>query len=238
MRRLSRFVLLLGGFLLAGCTSTPPDAENDPFEAVNRTVYDLDDPFDKYVVLNLAGLYLREVPKPVRTGVQHVLDNADAPATFVNDILQGRFTGAGKTAGRFVLNSTVGLGGIFDVAARYGLLRHVSDFGQTLSVYGVGEGPFLVLPIVGPEPPRDLVGDAVDLFLNPLAWLPPDAPLAERIGVTAGLKVADPYMTNARDIFFRRELEKGSLDPYATMRSTYRQRRNNEIAGGKPIVDQ
>jgi phospholipid-binding lipoprotein MlaA len=238
MRRLNWIVVVFGGLLLAGCASSAPDAANDPFESANRAVYNLDEPFDKYVVLNLAGLYIRNVPRPLRRGVQNVLDNFSAPATFANDVLQGELGRAGVAAGRFALNSTVGLGGLFDIAAKNGLRQHMSDFGQTLSVYGVGEGPFLVLPIIGPEPPRDLVGDTVDLFLNPLAWLPPDAPLAQHIAVSAGLKITDHYMDHARDIFLRRELEKGSLDSYATMRSTYRQRRNNEIAGGKPTVDQ
>ena len=152
--------------------------------------------------------------------------------TIANDLLQLRMDRAARMTGRMVLNSTVGLGGIINIAAKHGLPEQKADFGQTLSRYGVGPGPFLVLPIIGPEPPRDLLGDTADLFVDPLTWLPAGWPLFDRVGLTTGVHVWDPYLTHARNMLLRKELEKGSLDPYATMRSISRQLREDEIEGG------
>jgi phospholipid-binding lipoprotein MlaA len=156
--------------------------------------------------------------------------------TIGNDMLQLDFGRATTATARLALNSTIGLGGLVDVAARHGLPQDRSFFAQTLARYGMGEGPFLVLPIVGPEPPRDLVGDAADLFMNPLTWLPGDWPLPDRLGLGEGVHVWDHYLTHARDMLLRHELEKGSVDAYATMRSTYRQIRADEINRGKPVL--
>ncbi len=238
MRLVQGFVVGFCACGLLGCATSSPEAvaANDPFEPANRAVYEFDEKFDQYVVLNLAGLYLNQVPKGIRTGIHNVLSNADEPVTILNDVLQGEFGGAFRTTARMTLNSTVGLGGIFDVAAKNGLPEHPADFGQTLSRYGVGEGPFLVLPVIGPEPPRDLVGDGVDLFMDPVTWIPDGWPLLDRLGLTAGVRIWDPFLTHARNIVLRRELEKGSLDPYASMRSVYRQLRADEINGGRIAV--
>lgn len=223
---------------LFGCATHSPEAvaNNDPFEPMNRPTYNFDEKVDHFVVLPVAGLYINYVPKAVRQGIHNMLANAEEPVTIINDVLQLHIGRAATATGRMALNSTVGLGGIVDVAAKRGLTEQTADFGQTLSRYGVGEGPFLVLPILGPEPPRDLVGDAADLFIDPLAWLPPGWPLLDRLGLTTGVHIWDPYLSHARDMVLRQELQKDSLDPYATMRSTYRQIRADEINGGKPVV--
>ncbi|HEY5046724.1 MAG TPA: VacJ family lipoprotein [Rhizomicrobium sp.] len=228
------------GLVLAGCATSAPEAVNahDPFEPTNRAAFAFNEKFDKYVVLPIAGFYLGDLPAPIRKGLHNVVANLDLPVTFANDVLQGEPAHAGETLKRFAMNSTLGLGGILDVATPAGLPAHRSDFGATLAGLGVGEGPFLVLPVIGPDPPRDLLGDAVDLALDPLSYLPAAWPLGERIGAAIGVQIADPFETHARNIFLRQELEKGSLDPYATMRSTYRQIRAREIAGGKPIFDE
>lgn len=231
--------LLLGAFALAlaGCTTAPePVRNNDPFEPINRAVYRFDEKIDQYALLPVAGLYINNVPKRLRLGVHGVFSNAEEPVTIINDILQLKLTEAGRMTGRMVLNSTIGIGGIVDVAGKHGLTDTPSDFGQTLDRYGIAEGPFLVLPVIGPEPPRDLVGDAADLFLDPITCLP-GWPLLDRLGLTAGVHVWDPYLTHARDMVLRRELEKGSVDPYATMRSTYRQIRADQINGGLPVIN-
>jgi phospholipid-binding lipoprotein MlaA len=233
-------VALIGAWALglAGCTTSSPEAvaANDRFEPMNRAIYDFDEKFDRYVVLPLAGLYVNNVPKLVKVGVHNVFVNAEEPVTVANDILQLEFVRAGRMTARMALNSTAGLGGLVDLAAKHGLPEQTADFGQTLSRYGIGEGPFLVLPIIGPEPPRDLVGDGADLFIDPLTWLPIGWPMLDRLGVTAGVHVWNPYLTHARNMLLRHELEKGSLDPYATMRSIYRQQRDWEINGGRPVV--
>lgn len=223
---------------LAGCATPSPEAvaANDRFESMNRAIYGFDEKFDGYVVLPLAGLYVNNVPKPVKVGVHNVFVNAEEPVTIANDILQLELVRAGRMTARMALNSTAGLGGIVDLAAKHGLPEQTADFGQTLSRYGVAEGPFLVLPIIGPEPPRDLIGDGADLFIDPMTWLPAGWPLLDRLGVTTGVHIWDPYLTHARNMLLRHELEKGSLDPYATMRSIYRQQRADEINAGSPVV--
>lgn len=224
--------------VLASCTTAPEGLKNnDPFEPINRAVYRFDEKVDQYALLPIAGVYINNVPKPVRMGIHNVFSNAEEPVTIINDILQLKPLQAGQMTARMVLNTTIGIGGIVDVAKVHDLADKPADFGQTLDRYGVGEGPFLVLPVLGPEPPRDLVGDTADLFMDPITWLP-GWPLLDRVGLTAGVHIWDPYLTHARDMVLRRELEKGSLDPYATMRSTYRQIRADQINGGAPVISE
>lgn len=238
MRLAACLVIVVSGFGLLGCTTSSPEAlaANDPFEPANRAVYGFDQKFDQTVVLPIAGLYVNNIPKPVRIGIHNVLSNADEPVTIANDLLQLRVGQAARMTGRMALNSTIGIGGIVDVAAKRGLKEVKADFGQTLSRYGVGPGPFLVLPIIGPEPPRDLAGDTADLFIDPLTWLPTGWPLLDRAGLTAGVHVWEPYLTHARDMLLRHELEKGSLDSYATMRSISRQIRAEQIGGDATML--
>jgi phospholipid-binding lipoprotein MlaA len=232
-------MIAMCGLLLAGCASTTAEqvAANDPLEPMNRSMFSFNQTFDRYVELPIAGFYLLWMPKPLSKGLENFLSNLDLPVVFANDILQGQPTRAGQALGRFTLNTTVGIGGLFDVASKHGLPYRHADFGQTLSVYGVDEGPFLVLPIVGPEPPRDMAGDIFDLAIDPLTYLPPSAPLYMRVGVAAGVRIATPFGTNARNVVLRQELQKSSLDSYVTMRSVYRQLRAEEIAGGYPGDD-
>lgn len=231
-------ILLACAFLLSGCVSTSSEsiAANDPFEPANRAIYRFDERFDKYVVLPIAWVYVYKTPKPLRRGLHNIVSNLDMPVTIANDVLQGEFSQAGISLGRFVLNSTFGLGGIVDLGTPAGLHYRPADFGQTLGRYGIPEGPFLVLPIIGPDPPRDLLGDAVDLSIDPLTYLPPDAPLAERLSVAVGVRMMSPFEVHARNIVLRRELERGSVDPYITMRSVYRQLREEEISHGLPAA--
>lgn len=238
MRVLGAGVIAICGLLLAGCVSTPKSiASNDPLEPMNRSVFAFNEKFDHYVELPIAAFYILWMPRPLSRGLNDFLTNIDLPVVFANDVLQGETTRACVTLGRFAVNSTLGMGGLFDAATKYGLPYHHSDFGQTLSVYGAGEGPFLVVPIVGPEPPRDLAGDLFDFAIDPITYLPPGAPFYMRVGVTAGLRTASPFQTNARNVFLREELQKSSLDPYVTMRNVYRQLRASEISGGYPGDD-
>jgi len=235
MREAGAALLAVCALVLSACTTSPEAiAENDPLEPMNRAVYRFDERFDQYVVLPVAGLYVYHTPAPVHRGLHNFLINLDAPVTFVNDILQGEIVHAGQTFVRFTMNSTLGVGGLVDVATPAGIPFHASDFGQTLGRYGVPEGPFLVLPILGPDPPRDLAGDGVDLFLDPLFYVPPKASLLDRFALTAGLRTLSPFEVHARNIVLRQELEKGSVDPYVTMRSVYRQLRDEEIRDGVP----
>ncbi len=238
MRLATCLLIAACGLGLTGCTTSSPEARaaNDPFEPANRAVYGFDQKFDSTIVLPIAGLYVNNIPKTVRIGIHNILSNAEEPVTIANDVLQLHIGQAARMTGRMALNSTVGAGGIVDIAARHGLKEEKADFGQTLSRYGAGPGPFLVLPLIGPEPPRDLIGDTADLFMDPLTWLPSGWPLLDRVGLTAGVHIWEPYLPHARDMILRHELEKGSLDPYATMRSISRQIRAEQINDGVPTV--
>lgn len=240
MRGALAAVLLACACALGACSSATPEAiaANDPFEPANRAVYGFDKKFDKYVILPLAWFYVYYLPPPMRHGLHNVFSNLDMPVTVVNDGLQGDLPETAKSLARLTLNSTLGLGGIVDLATPAGLPYRAADFGQTLDRYGVGEGPFLVLPFIGPDPPRDLVGDGVDLVMDPLFYLPPGAPFYERFLLTATLRTASPFEAHARNIVLRQELERGSVDPYVTMRSVYRQLRDQEIGSGIPDADE
>lgn len=239
MRGVQILMMAVTAGLLGGCMSASPEAiaANDPYEPMNRAVYGFDEQFDKYVVLPAAGFYLYYLPPPLRRSLHNVVINLDLPVAFTNDVLQGELTKAGTALGRFTLNSTIGLGGLVDIGTPAGLPYQPADFGQTLGLYGVPEGPFLVLPLIGPEPPRDLVGDAADLAIDPLLYVPPGGPFLERFSVTVTVRLASPFEEHARNIVLRQELARGSVDPYFTMRNIYRQLRAEEIDGNLPNVE-
>ncbi len=188
--------------------------------------------FDHAVLLPTARAYVDVVPDPARDGVHNFLDNLNAPIVFANDLLQGEVGLAGETVGRFGLNSTLGLGGLIDVATPAGIPNHSADFGQTLGIWGVGDGPYLVLPLLGPDNPRDLTGLAADIFMDPLMYAHIRDYTYWGIG-EYGLVVLD---TRARNIETIEDLENSSVDFYASERSLYRQYRDNQIHHGKPNV--
>jgi len=227
MRGVSTIVIAVCAALLSGCATPTPEAiaANDPLEAENRVVYRFDQSFDKNVVLPAAWFYFFYLPPPLRRGLHNATINLDLPVTFANDVLQGEVSRAGTALGRFAMNSTFGLAGLLDIAKQAGLVYRPADFGQTLGRYGVPEGPFLVLPIIGPDPPRDLLGDAADIALDPFVG---------RLSLAATLPLVSPFEQHTRDIILRQELERGSVDPYVTMRDVYRQLRADEIGAALP----
>ena len=217
--------------LAAGCASmVAPDsaAQNDPLEPVNRLVFSLNQTLDKRAALPAAQLYASTVPNPLRQSVHNVLSNLGLPVTMGNDILQGRFDGASETFGRFAINTTLGIGGLFDFATDWGLPVSNEDFGQTLGVYGVGEGPYLVLPLIGPDPPRDLAGAYVDSFLSPLGYVH----FTGRTYVSMTRSILGTVDTRSRSLVTYGDIERASVDSYATQRSLYRARRNAAIRNG------
>ncbi|HEY2069621.1 MAG TPA: VacJ family lipoprotein [Rhizomicrobium sp.] len=241
MRGLSALLIVGCVLLLAGCASDrePPaqanvsEAANDPFEPMNRAIFNMNQGFDKAVLLPVAQGYVDVVPEGARDSVHNFLSNLDIPVTFANDVLQGEFTRAGQSVGRFTINTTLGLGGLFDVAARWGIPPHSEDFGQTLGVWGVGEGPYLVLPFFGPDPPRDAGGQIVDIFLDPTTYIQ----IRGHLYWSAGREVASAMDLRSRSIDDLDSIERSSVDYYASVRSLYRQHRNNEIRNGKPDVN-
>jgi phospholipid-binding lipoprotein MlaA len=166
---------VLVGVFLAGCASTRavegPQEINDPFEPFNRLMFNSTLRFDRFVLRPTAIVYRAVFPEPIRNGVRNFLNNLDSPVIFTNDLLQGELARAKITFVRTVVNTTVGIGGLFDVADRWGFPRHREDFGQTLATLGIGEGPYLFIPLFGPANPRDLFGYGTDLFFQPLTYV-------------------------------------------------------------------
>jgi phospholipid-binding lipoprotein MlaA len=226
-------VVLSCATALGGCATTQEEKDNnDPIEPVNRVMFDVNFAITRYVGVPVASVYTAVVPKPVRLGVHNALNNLSAPVTFGNDVLQVQPKRALQTFYRFGLNSTLGLGGFFDVASSLGgVPRHTEDFGQTLGYYGVGEGPYLVLPLVGPSPPRDLAGHFADAFLDPLYYLD----FSGRHALLVGRHIAGLVDGQAQSADAVKQIE-ASADPYAAARSAYRQHRDAEIRNGEPDV--
>lgn len=227
---------LVACVLLSGCAVTRnaegPQDINDPFESFNRASFDATLAVDKAVYHPVAVGYRRIFPEPVRNTVRNFLNNLDSPIIFTNDILQGEMDRAGVTLLRAGVNTTIGLGGLVDVASRWGYMRHYEDFGQTLAVHGVGEGPYLFVPLVGPGNPRDILGWAVDIVFDPFTY----AQWREKFWYQAGRAGVDFVDLRARNIETLDDVERTSLDFYASVRSLYRQTRNNEIRNGATEV--
>lgn len=230
MNRVRITAAFLAAGLLAACTTAPgPDANNDPYEHTNRQIFALDVKFDRILLAPTAEAYDEYVPGGVREGAHNVLANLDAPVTFVNDVLQAEPCEAGHTFARFALNTTAGLGGIFDVAEHLGIASHTEDFGLTLGKWGIGEGPYMVLPMLGPDPPRDAFGQVADFAFDPTVYVH----LKQHIWWAAGRQVFTILDVRARNLDTLADIERNSLDYYATTRSLYRQLRNSEIKGGE-----
>jgi phospholipid-binding lipoprotein MlaA len=221
--------------LAAGCATVPRDpvalaafkATNDPLEPLNRKTFAFNQGVDRALLKPLAKGYVWAIPGRGRDGIRNFIRNLHEPIVLFNNVLQGQFKRALTTAGRFVVNSTVGVAGVMDFAGRHGLARQHGDFGQTLYVWGVHEGPYLVLPVVGPSNPRDTVGMTADLFVNPFLWLVP------HFEYEGSLSVAEAAIggidERSRNIDTLDEIQREAVDFYASMRSLYRQNRNAEL---------
>ena len=207
--------------------------ENDPLEPMNRYFFELNKFFDTILLKPVATWYDGVVPEPGRDGVRNFLDNLRSPVILANDLLQGEWERAGTTASRFGINTTVGVLGLFDPAADWGMPQHSEDFGQTLGTYDVAEGPYLYLPVLGPAPPRDLTGFVVDQFFDPLTYIYWD----EAKTVPTIRFVLNGVDQRARSLDTLDQIERTSVDHYATVRNLYRQIRKNEIANGTRDFD-
>ncbi|TDH64506.1 VacJ family lipoprotein [Dankookia rubra] len=230
-------VALMALAILAGCATRPDpnDPEevaefkqtNDPIEPFNRSMFAVHQGIDRLVLRPVAVAYRDVVPPPIRTGIRNVLGNLRTPVILANDMLQGEPRRAGDTLGRFLINTTLGLGGIFDVAGnQFGVKGHSEDYGQTLAVWGVGEGAYLFIPVLGPSNPRDLTGFGLGIASDPLTWVGQGVTVDVLTGTRAGMSVVDTRESLIEVIDI---VNSESLDPYATLRSAYRQRRNAEI---------
>jgi phospholipid-binding lipoprotein MlaA len=230
-------VTVVAGILLAGCASPRmvegPQDTNDPFETVNRLSFNITLAFDKGIFRPTAIGYRRIVPTPVRNALRNFLNNLTSPVILANDVLQGETDRAGTTLARAGINTTIGIVGLIDVAQEWGYPRHSEDFGQTLGTYGSSEGPYLFVPLLGPSNPRDFLGWAVDFLFDPFTYAQFDNRYLW-MGVRGGVDYVD---LRERNIETLDDIERNSLDYYASVRSLYRQTRNNEIRNGAPQVE-
>lgn len=246
LKRVS-FICISGLFALAGC-ATPPqnsaeraafEATNDPLEPLNREVFGFNQFLDKYLFEPAADVYTVVFPTEIRKMFRNVLNNMEEPLVFADNALQGEFGRSGTTAMRFGFNTIFGLGGLFDFSGNFGVPKENGDFGQTLYSWGVDEGPYLVLPVLGPSNPRDGIGLAVDSYMDPLRYnightSPNGSSLATRNSARVG---ADGLDKRAAAIDELNEIRKNSIDQYAQLRSLYRQNRAKELRHGLPAPE-
>ena len=201
----------------------------DPYEKMNRSVFEQNEKFNRSVIYPLAGFYINNVPQPVRTSVENFVSNLAQPIVFANDMLQLRLDAAATTVGRFAINSTVGLAGISDVASRNSMPQQSGDFGQTLYVWGMRKSPYLIVPIIGPTNMRDLFGTTVEVVTSiPAGSLLPTQIASAANNITVAGTIASPF-TKLDDVSDMKELEESSLDFYTMLRSVVEQKRQAEL---------
>ena len=204
----------------------------DPLEPLNRSIFKVNEAVDFIVLQPVAATYRQVVPDPLQEMVTNFLRNLATPVTLLNELLQGDWEGAEVAATRFFLNSTVGLAGVIDIAGYNTpeLAHRSEDFGQTLGVWGVGDGPYLVLPLLGPSNLRDGLGRVVDTASDPLTYYDDETFAWTRLGLTA-------VDGRARTLDPLDEIKRSSIDFYAAVRSLYWQNRRSEIFDGTPPIE-
>ncbi|HLU62543.1 MAG TPA: VacJ family lipoprotein [Gammaproteobacteria bacterium] len=233
MKSLRFPALVLMALIFSGCASLPENSERseqDPWERYNRAMYQFNDSVDRAVLKPVAKGYRAITPDPVEKGVSNFFSNLSYPLVIVNQLLQGDFLDALSDTGRFLVNTTIGIGGIFDPATHFGLEAHNEDFGQTLGRWGVPSGPYLVLPFLGPSTVRDTGALVADFQYDPMVQLfdEPERYYVWALGIVnmrAQLLDLDPQLQSA-------------YDPYAFIRDAYLQRREYLVHDGNPPRDE
>lgn len=220
---------------LAGCASLSSGGErqsDDPLESLNRTVFDINNELDTTIIRPVAEAYRSIVPEFARDRIRSFIDNLAEPRIFANDVLQGRFNAAGYTFARFSLNTLAGIGGLFDVATKHGMPKQTGDFGQTLYMWGVDSGPYVVLLFFGPSNTRDAFGLGVDLYTTPPALI-----ITGHAGTVAGLTVGtlDGIDLRSRTIETLDEIKASALDYYTHIKSIVRQHREAQLREARGI---
>lgn len=222
----SLFVLLLALFG-SGCATMQSPDERDPFEGFNRAAYAFNDDLDRAILKPLATGYQKVVPDSLNNSITNFFSNLDDLVVLVNSLLQLKFEQSLSDLGRITVNTTFGLAGLFDAASEMDLPKHNEDFGQTLGYWGVGSGPYLVLPFLGPSTLRDGLALPVDWELDPVAYIDDD----ETYWGVVVLRTVDKRAGLLRA---SRILDTAALDPYTFMRDAYLQRRQNLVYDGNP----
>ena len=236
--RLPGLLLLVGMTALAGCTTPHAgdfhEAEADRWEATNRKIYSLNKGIDRYALRPAASVYRTVVPLPARHGIGNAFSNYGEPGNFVNAVLQGKIKQAFRTMDRFILNSTIGVGGIADNATDLGRPKEPEDFDQTFATWGIPSGPYLVLPFFGPSTVRGGFGLAADFAADPADYA------RNAISNPSFLWKTGQVLTRVVDLRARvsdqggDSLLAGSLDEYTLVKSAYLQNRRNAIWDGNP----
>lgn len=239
-------ILCVSAGVLSACAARPDVADRqmarlaeidsvameDPYENVNRAVFAFNDALDTVVLRPAAQSYRAVVPDPAKDIIRNFLRNLSTPVILLNDLLQGNTERAKVTTNRFLLNTTVGMGGLFDVAEGFDMNYHSEDFGQTIAVWNNSDaaGPYIVLPIFGPSNARDAVGRVVDVLTNPLTWVGGDNMQAFNYGRVVVEAVDGRYRLLDSSDF----LKASTDDYYAAVRSVFEQNRDHEIRNGGP----
>lgn len=222
---------LLATSLLAGCATVSDPDPADPWESYNRSMTRFNESVDKAVIKPVATAYRDAVPKMARRGVSNFFGNLDDVRSFINNVLQGKAEGSFSSFWRVAINTTIGLGGLFDPASEMGLQRYREDFGQTLGYWGVGPGPYLVLPILGPSTLRDTAALPVDSVSHPLYYVQGNSVRVPLV-LLRGLDIRTRLL-GADDL-----VDSMALDSYTFMRDAWLQKRRNDVYDGNPPPDE
>lgn len=232
IRRLA--AVALAALALSGCATQRAPSPLDPFEPVNRAVFEFNDNADKFVFKPVAEGYRAVLPEFARTGVRNFFSNLRDPWIALNQLMQGKVELALSDGWRFLVNSTFGLGGLMDVATDMRLPKHNEDFGQTLAVWGLDTGPYIVIPIWGPSNVRDGVGLIADAYTYLPWWIPEWADWSHRVAWQNSLTALDFVNIRANLLDTTDILEQAALDRYAFIRDAFFQRRRNLVYDGNP----
>lgn len=222
-------LLMLAALMLGGCaTGGNP---KDPLEPINRQVFKFNEQVDKVLLKPVAQGYRAVVPLPLRGGFDNFMSNLRDVPSAVNSLLQGKLKEAAQDSGRFLVNTSIGILGLFDVASRIGLPRHSEDFGQTLGYWGVGDGPYLVLPVLGPSTVRDTGGLIVDLATSPSGALLNEEPEIEALLLSLRVISARAALLDTEKL-----VDEAAFDRYTFLREAYLQRRESQINDGASSI--
>jgi phospholipid-binding lipoprotein MlaA len=227
MRRMVGCVLMLAGFVLTGCATGPNANPRDPMEPFNRGVFGFNEALDKAVIKPVATVYKAVTPEPVRGGVGHFFANLEDAWSAFNSVLQFKPQSALENFMRFMVNSTLGLAGVIDVASDMRLERHPEDFGQTLGHWGMGAGPFVMLPVLGPSSLRDTIAIPVDFKGDIVANV-------EHVASRNSLKVLNIIDLRSSYLNASSVIEDAALDKYSFTRDAFLQRRQYSVFDGNP----
>nr|WP_251140800.1 VacJ family lipoprotein [Rhodoferax sp. U11-2br] len=220
-------MLVVAALLLSACATGPNANPRDPMEPFNRGVYGFNDAVDRTVIKPVATVYRDVLPSPVRTGVSNFFNNLQDLWSFVNNTLQLKGEGAGNSIVRFGVNTVFGLGGLIDIASEMRIERHTEDFGQTLGRWGVGAGPYMVLPLLGPSTVRDTAALPVDMAGNVVSQV-------DHVPTRNSATVLNLVDRRSQLLDASQMLDEVALDPYSFTRDAYLQRRRNQVYDGNP----